>query len=162
MNEEDALNILQKRNNSLKSQLIHKQLKYGNYSFEYVNKFLENILNEYKKHKSLFIVAFKLGLDEKIIFDCYIQGQMGNPKFKWFYRAINEINNIPDNNRPQIDVNESEDIIEIKDFDGEYVISEYGDGWSYKTYVEGKKIFLISNELETLKQKVKDKHLPID
>ena len=38
----------------------------------------------------------------------------------------------------------------------------YGDGWSYKSYVNGEKIFLIVNELDDLKNKVKSKNLSID
>ena len=48
--------------------------------------------------------------------------------------------------------------IEEKD----YIIAQYGDGWSYKTHVDGEKVFIISNELKTLKEKVKAKHLPLD
>ena len=44
----------------------------------------------------------------------------------------------------------------------DYIISQYGDGWSYKTFIDGEKIFLISNDLDNLKKKVKAKRLPLD
>ena len=85
---------------------------------------------------------------------------MGNPNFRSFFLAIEGINS---NNDESVGENWDSDCeIDLKDFDGDYVISQYGDGWSYKTYVDGEKIFIISNELESLKKKVKDKHLPID
>ena len=69
------------------------------------------------------------------------------------------------NRQNQKDDGAENDISDVKmDFkqDGEYIISEYGDGWSYKTYIDGEKIFIISNELETLKMKVRNKRLPLD
>ena len=38
----------------------------------------------------------------------------------------------------------------------------YEGGWSYKSYVNGEKIFLIVNELDDLKNMVKSKNLSID
>ena len=48
------------------------------------------------------------------------------------------------------------------DSDSDFIISEYGDGWSYKTYVNGEKIFLIANELDDLKNKVRSQNLPLE
>ena len=81
----------------------------------------------------------------------YVQGQLGNPKFRGFYLIIRNIND-----------NAKDSSFQISDLDGDYLISEYGDGWSYKTFVNGEKIFLIANELDDLKKKVKAKHLPLD
>jgi hypothetical protein len=159
MNHNIVLNNLQRRNNSLKSQLIHEQLKSGNYSSENFKKYNLIVIKEYKKHKSFFKVASILGITQKEIMNWYIQGQMGNLKFRSFYLAIKDINteNLEENTEEIVQDNE----INSND-DGDYVISPYGDGWSYKTYIDGEKVFLISNELETLKKKVRDKHLPID
>lgn len=76
---------------------------------------------------------------------------MGNPLFRGFYLAINDINNNEDNEKlpPAREKIIQENIPE----EGEYQISRYGDGWSYRTYIDGEKIFIISNELETLKRK---------
>ena len=160
MNNENELDNLQKRNNSLKSQLAHEQLKYDNYSFEYFNKYSKLILNEYKQHKSIFKASLIVGIDYKIVMGWYIQGQLNNPIFRGFYLSINDMNGdqrVVDEIKDNVEINESAD-----ELDGDYIISEYGDGWSYKTYVNGEKIFLISNDLETLKKKVRDKHLPLD
>ncbi len=159
MRSEDVLNNLLDRNNALKSVLINEQLKSNSYSFNRTEKYLLKILHEYKQHKSLFKASLNQHIDLNIIMKCYIQGQMGNPKFRGFFLAINELN---DGSEINIIENDSQitktDEIEI----GEYKISEYGDGWSYTTYVDGEKIFIISNELDSLKSKVKNKHLPLD
>ena len=162
MNSKIVLNNLQKRNNSLKSRLIHEQLKSGNYSFQHFRKHSLIILNEYKKHPSFFKVSSVVGIPQKELLNWYIQGQMGNPMFRGFYLAIEEINNGREEKiiiKNDVDV-QSEETGGIDE--GEYLISRYGDGWSYKTYVDGEKIFIISAELDTLKGKVKDRHLPID
>ena len=160
MNNENVLNDLQARSNSLKFRLVHEQLKYGNYSFEYFMKYSKLILNEYKHHKSLFKASSVVGVDYKIVRHWYVQGQLNNPRFRGFYLSINEYNNDSGS------AGEIKDDVEIEEnvngIEGEYVISQYGDGWSYKTYVDGEKIFLISADLKTLKKKVKDKHLPLD
>jgi hypothetical protein len=159
MEHDIVLNKLQKRNNFLKSRLIHEQLKSGNYLSEHFKKYQFEVLNEYKTHKSFFKVASIVGLTQKEIMDWYIQGQCGNPKFRGFFLAINDIN---DGNAREVEVEPAGVSDPQQCSDGEYMISQYGDGWSYKTYVNGEKIFIISDELENLKRKVKDRHLPLD
>ena len=160
MDYENVLNNLQKRSNSLKSQLIHEQLKSGCYLAENFKRYQMDVLKEYKAHKSFFKVASIVGISQKEIMDWYIQGQMGNPNFRGFFLAVNDINN--EGNQKEAG-NEPDADIGVPEFgDGEYVISQYGDGWSYKTYVGGEKIFIISNDLDTLKKKVRDRHLPLE
>jgi len=159
MNRENVLNSLLERSNHLKSILIREQLKNNNFNFTYSEKYLSAVLNEYKIHKSIFKAASILRFDPNIILDWYIQGLAGNPKFRGFSLAINEINN---GQLAQIVKNEPQIVENPEVIDGEYIISRYGDGWSYKTYVGGEKIFIISNELDCLKKKVKSKNLPLD
>ncbi len=164
MNGQNALNSLQIRINSLKSKLFHEQLKWGQYSFECQRKYMGLILNEYKKTSSLVKSAEIMGIDYGIIFKWYFEGLSGNPNYRGFYLAVRDILDLSTESSPietNVESIESAPVNNALD-EGEYVISQYGDGWSYKTYVDGEKIFIISNELETLKAKVKDKRLPID
>lgn len=163
MFNDNVLNNLQKRNNSLKSKLIHEQLKSNNYSFEYFKKYSSLILNEFKKHNYLYKAALTVGVDYNTVLEWYIQGQLNNPQFRGFYLAVNSIKNddyIQNTEEKTAGENFSQKINE--EFQGEYIISEYGDGWSYKTFIEGEKIFIISDDLENLKRKVKAKNLPLD
>ena len=158
MDTESVFNSLQKRKNSLKFKLMHSKLKHGTYSFDNSRNDVLTVLNHYKKYGSFFKVSSIVGLTQNEIMNWYIQGLFDNPKFRGFYLVINEINK---RNAGKIDdepVRESETNFNQDD---EYIISEYGDGWSYKTYVDGEKVFIISNDLENLKRKVKDRHLPI-
>ena len=160
MEKNIALNKLQKRNNSLKSQLIHDQLKVGSYHFGYFKKFLL-VINEYKKSHSFFKVSSAVDISHQEMVNWYIRGQQGDPKFRSFYLAINAVNNLNDVDSDEeivLEDDADEGIIEEKD----YIIAQYGDGWSYKTHIDGEKVFIISNELKTLKEKVKAKHLPLD
>lgn len=159
MNRENALNSLLERSNHLKSKLIKEQLRNNNFYFTYSEKYLSAVLNEYKIHKSIFKAASKLRFDPNMIMDWYIQGLGGNPKFRGFSLVINEINN---KKKVKIEDNDSQ-VTENHEIDeGSYKISQYGDGWSYTTYIDGEKIFIISNELDCLKKKVSDKNLPLD
>ena len=159
MNHNNVLDSLLKRNSSLKSRLMHEQLKHGNYSFERLKKHSQLLLNEYRNENSLYKSASSIGMDYKDVLTWYFQGQLGNPVFEEFYQSIKRINK----NRVLDDVEiEEEEIPEDIAADGEYEISEYGDGWSYKTFVDGEKIFLISDDLKKLKDKVRFKHLPLD
>ena len=157
----DALKSLEKRNNFLKSLLLHEKLKHGVIPLNYLEKYFLNIIWEYKICGSLLKSADNVGINQKLVMDWYVQGQLKNPTFRGFYLAITNINrNIePENDEdfPACELNHNEEV-----FEGDYVISPYGDGWSYKTYVDGEKIFLISDNLESLKTKVTDRHLPID
>lgn len=158
-----VLNKLQERNNSLQSKLIHDQLKYGTYHFGYFKKYL-SVISEYKKLKSFFKVSNVLNISQNEMINWYIEGQMGNIQFRSFYLAIEGINKgkIVFANENGTEVEEEiapEDLVN----EGKgYVISHYGDGWSYKTFIDGEKIFIISNELKTLKEKIRSKNLPLD
>ena len=147
------LNDLQKRNNSLKSKLRHQQLKYNNFSYRYYKKYSLLIINDYKKHKSLYIAALNNNLDYNVVFEWFIQGQLGNSKFRGFYLAVKNITG---------DVQKDNYSNSMVELDEDYVISQYGDGWSYKAYRDGEKIFIIANEIDDLKNKIKSKNLPID
>ena len=158
MMSEDVLNNLQKRNDLLRLKLIHEQLKFQNYSFHFIKKYSLLLINEYKKHNSLFKSSLVIGLDYNNVLDWYVQGLLGNSQFREFFLAINDIGILEDS-KSEIKNDENEAVSELE---GEYVISQYGDGWSYKTFIDGEKIFIIANELDDLKRKVKLKHLPLD
>ena len=153
MGPENVLNNLQKRNDLLRLKLIHEQLKFQNYSFHFIKKYSLLLINEYKKHNSLFKSSLNVGLDYNVVLNWYVQGLLGNSPFRQFFLAINDIG-ILDDSESEI---KSEGETEL-----EYMISQYGDGWSYKTFIDGEKIFIIANELDDLKKKVKLKHLPLD
>ena len=172
------LNNLQKRNNSLRCLLMHSQLKYGAYCFRHFNK-LEQVITEYRKNHSFFKVSNVVNISQIDMIKWYVRGQMGDPEFRDFYLAIKGIDekigvaDIPEN---AVDVGAGDDSVEISIGgitdeivsdnpaveEGDYIISQYGDGWSYKTFIDGEKIFIISNELKTLKEKVRAKHLPLN
>lgn len=159
---EIALRNLQKRNNSLKSRLLHEQLKHGNYHFKNFKKESLQVLSEYKYHKSIFKAASVAGVNHRTAIKWFIQGQLGNPQFRNFYCGISRINanskvNVSYDNPMLEEITPERD-----DFHEDYKISQYGDGWSYTTYVDDKKIFVISDELETLKKKVIDQNLPLN
>lgn len=157
-----ALKNLQKRNNSLKSRLIHEQLKCGSYPFKNFKRESLKILEEYKHHKSIFTAASNLGINYNLAVKWFIQGQLGNPQFRDFYCGVYRINN----SDADVSFNQhgvTEEIApQVNELEGDYKISQYGDGWSYTTYVDGEKIFIISDELDTLKKKIIDKHLPLN
>ena len=146
---DDFLKDLEKRGNNLNSRLIHDELKYDNYDYKNYKKQSLIFIKQYQKSKSFYRTCLETGINQRMAWNWFIQGQMNNPIFRGFYLAIKNSSKT------------SEVIAEDK-CDEEYVISEYGDGWSYKTYINGEKIFIIANELEDLKNKVKAKHLPLD
>lgn len=159
-----ALDDLQNRAYSLKSKLIHEQIRHGTYHFGYFKKFLL-VINEYKKHHSFFKVSSVVDVSQQELIRWYVQGQLGNPRFRGFYLAIKDIDNAKAMEDPIND--DSQDCDEnapesIAHDEKDYIISQYGDGWSYKTFIDGEKIFLISNDLDNLKKKVKAKRLPLD
>ncbi len=158
---ENALNNLQNRNNILKSKLVHEQLKYNIYPFNSFRREMSQLLNEYYKHKSIFKAASILGLNLNMVMKWYIQGQRGNIQFKSFYLRINHINNL---GRADEDVSSADEVGSSLDEEvfQDYVISRYGDGWSYTCYVDGEKVFLISGDLDNLKSKVKSQNLPLN
>lgn len=158
---ENALNNLQNRNNILKSKLVHEQLKYDNYSFNSFQREMSQLLNEYYKHKSIFKAAYILDLDLNMVMKWYIQGQRGNLQFKSFYLRINHINNLRSADEEVSSADEVDSSLD-DEFCEDYVISRYGDGWSYTCYVDGEKVFLISGDLDNLKSKVKSQNLPLN
>lgn len=161
MNYYDALNSLQKRNDSLKSKLLREKLKYGNFSFVYFKKYSRLILKEYQQTGSLLKSSLNVGIGKFDALNWYVQGQMGNELFKRFYLEIEGINRIAVF-KEEIVEDVPEKILKETLPDGDYTISQYGDGWSYKTFKNGEKIFLISSDLDKLKDKVISKHLPWD
>lgn len=154
---DSVLDNLQKRSGALKFKLIHEQLNCGNYTFNSFNRQMSRILNEYLKYKSIFKAASIVGIDLKIVIKWYLQGQMGNPQFRLFYLRINHINDRKsfEDNAPS-EENFTQEPVE------DFVIDRYGDGWSYKTFVGGEKIFIISDDLNHLKRKVKSRNLPLN
>ena len=132
---------LSKQTNVVKSQLRHDQLKNGTYFYNSFKKEISLILHAYKTQKSIYKAASSVGVD-------------GVVAMKWY----SEINNAPEPKVEDKVIKEDNS----KNFQGDFKISQYGDGWSYTTYVDGEKIFIISNELNTLKEKVKSKKLPLN
>ena len=151
MNDENPLDNLQKRNDYLKSKLIHEQLKYNNYDFKNIKKQSLNFIKEYRQNKSFYKSSIKTGISQDVAFNWFIQGMSGNEIFRAFYLVIK---NISVNN--EVTFKKEDEAIE------EFIVSQYGDGWSYKTYINDEKIFIIANELEDLKKKVRARNLPID
>ena len=159
VNVMNSLNQLNRKNNQLKSRLLQRQLMNRTYSFEYSKKEMLDVINAYKTHKSIFKAASSVGVDVGLAMKWYNQGSCGNPAFRGFYLAINDINEGIGLDEP---IKSDDQIIQNKSFDGDYKISQYGDGWSYTTYVDGEKIFIISNELDGLKEKVRARNLPLE
>lgn len=163
-----ALCNLQKRNNVLKSKLLHEKLKYGNYQFNTYKKELLLVFNAYKTHKSLIKAADSVGVDKNVAIGWFIQGFSANPQFRGFYLGINHINRSkPRTVSPQpreVISPESKEIIssESKEVAKNYTISEFLNSCTYTTVVDGEKISIISRDLDTLKQLVRSKNLPID
>lgn len=144
---ESLLDNLERRNNLLKYKLLHEKLMLGIYPSNNHRREMSQFLNEYSRHKSIFKAASKIGISNNLALKWYIRGQMGDPNFKLFYLRIKQIN-------------------EGFDFDAEeikpkYNITQFGNGWIYVTFVDGEKISIISSDLDHLKNKVKDKNLPL-
>lgn len=150
---ESVLKNLQDRNTNLKSSLTHEQLKYGNYHFTSFKKEIAQLLRQYSCHRSLFKASSIVGLNPNVVFKWYIQGQRGNPNFKSFYLRINQING---NFINETDVKTSSSDLK------KYHIYQHGDSWVYVTYIDGNKISIISKSLESLKNRVNSKNLPLD
>ena len=157
-----ALKNLQKRNNSLKSRLLHEQLKCGSYSFKNFKRESLKLLEEYKHHESIFKAASNAGINYNIAIKWFIQGQLGNPQFRDFYLGIYRINNSKEDVSFEPPAITPEVVPQLDETDGDYKISQYGTGWSYTAYVGGEKIFIISDELDTLKKKIHDRNLPLN
>ena len=145
----DFLKELAKRNNNLNSRLIHDELKYDNYDYKNYKKQSLIFIKQYQKSKSFFKTSLETGINQSVAWNWFIQGQLGNPIFRGFYLVIKN------------SLDSKEHVVNEK-LDDEYIISEYVDGWSYKTYINNEKIFIIADELEDLKKKVKAKGLPLD
>lgn len=146
-----SLISLQKRNNNLKSRLLHEQLKHGLYLFNNRNKDYLLVLNAYKNYRSLFKAAQSVGVDNSLAIKWFLQGQSIDSKFRGFYLAINQFNEF----KP---IEIIPEIKELKD----YEISEFGDAWSYTTEIDGEKVSIISGDLENLKDIVRSRDLPLN
>ncbi len=146
----ERLVILEKRNNRLKSLLLHDQLKYGSYSYKRLEEKMLLILNEYKINKSITLSAFSSGINPSLAIKWFIEGQKGNPNFKILYSGIKRINN-----RDYCE--ENADVIEDNDYELECV----SGSWVYTTYADGKKVSIISSDLNNLKEKVSSRNLPL-
>ena len=154
------MNNLQNRNNNLKSKLLHEQLRYGSYPFNSYRREMSRVLNVYHRYNSIFKAASALGLNKSMVMNWYVQGQMGNLKYRSFYLRVNHINNLK-NSADEIPAENTVEKADVETPDG-FRISPYGDGWSYTTYVDGEKIFIISGDLENLKSKIRSRSLPLD
>ena len=122
---------LNRKNIQLKSKLHQKQLEHGIYSFGYSKKEMLNVLNAYKTHKSIFKAASSVGVDGNVAMKWYSEGVCGNPTFRGFYLAITDIN---DDSNLDAAVESDDPVVKVNEFEGDYRISQYGDGWSYTTY----------------------------
>lgn len=152
---EEALNNLQNRSNILKSKLVHEQIKHGNYPFTDFSREISQLVSEYPKHNSIFKTASVLGLNPHEVMKWFVQGLLGNPKFRSFYLRINYINRKLNREVvPQIEEN-------IPEFKEKYEISRQDNAWCYTTHVDGEKVAIISGDLESLKNKVKSLKLPL-
>ena len=147
-----SLNYLQKRNNNLKSRLLHEQLKHGLYLFNNRNNEYLLVLNAYKTHKSLFKAAQSVGIDNALVIKWFLEGRSIDSKFRGFYLAINQLNGF----------RHVEIIPEIKELKKDYEISEFEDAWSYTTEVDGEKVSIVSGDLEHLKNIVRSRNLPLN
>lgn len=160
--KQHSLNSLEKRCTLLNSKLIHQQFKSGQIPLKFFRKYSLRIIEEYKQSKSLFKASQRIGIDFDVVMSWYVGGQRGIPQFRAFYLVIEDINKNLKSDDVVGEVKLKQEKINVEEFPNDYIISQYGDGWSYKTYVDGEKIFIISNELDTLKQKVKNQNLPIE
>ena len=88
----NRLSDLEKRNNGLKSLLLHDQLKHDNYSYKHLENKILLILNEYKINRSLTVSAFNSGINPNLVLKWFVEGQKGNPNFEIFYKGIKRIN----------------------------------------------------------------------
>lgn len=154
------LNNLQRRNNILKSKLLQYKLKYGTFQFNTSKKELLLVLNSYKTHKSLIKAADSVGVDKNLAIDWFVEGQLGNPQFRGFYLAISQIGRF----EPKTIFSDVEKVVspEAKEDVKNYTISEYLNSCVYTAEIDGENISFISRDLDTLKQVVKSKNLPID
>jgi hypothetical protein len=144
------LNDLEKVSNSLKSRLLHEQLKWNTYNFIHLKKEMLLILKEYGKHNSITKAASDLGIDGRLAVKWYLEGQNGNPHFKAFYLAISKSRSI---NNFKHDSGETLDL-------PDYNVESVGGSWIYTADVDGKKISVISSDYEQLKKRISEKNLP--
>lgn len=151
---ENQLLNLKRKNSNLKSRLHHIQLKHENYSYKYLERDMALVLERYEQNRSLVKSASDLNLDKRTVLKWYFEGQKGNPAFKSFSQKINSING-SDGNSSEIEF--ADDACD----ENEYEIIKTENNWIYTCILDGEKHSLISNDLERLKQKVRDSDLPI-
>lgn len=144
------INDLEKSIHHLKSKLVHDQLRKGSYSFKNLVGLMDEVLGVYEKEKSLAMAAYACNVDVKMVMGWYVNGQMGIPEFKYFSEAVKKINN------------NSIDDVPHDSSEKNYVIYESENCWIYACEIDGEKFSVIANDLERLKQKVRNKNLPLD
>ena len=162
----NRLSNLEKRNNGLKSLLLHDQLKHDNYSYKHLENKILLILNEYQINKSLTMSAFNNGINPDLALKWFVEGQKGNPKFEIFYQGIKRINSFGFDGKDLESMGEAHEIeSDGKDLEvniPDYEIESFGDSWIYRTYLDGNRISVISSDLKHLKEKVSNRNLPIN
>lgn len=162
----NRLSNLEKRNNGLKSLLLHDQLKHDNYSYKHLENKILLILNEYKINKSLTMAAFNNGINPNLALKWFVEGQKGNSNFEIFYQGIKRINsfgfdwgdleNIDDGHEIESDRKD------LKAANPNYEIEYIGGSWVYRSYIDGNRISIISSDLKHLKEKVSKRNLPLN
>ena len=140
---------MERANNSLKSKLLHEQLKHSSYRFIHLKKEMMLVLNEHNIHKSLAKAAFNVGVDLRLVMKWFIEGQKGNPDFKNFYLTIMKSNGL----NFDLDYDKT---LEIP----EYEIKSVDGSWIYTASVDGEKVSVISSDYEQLKMRISEKNLP--
>ena len=154
----ERLNILEKRNNRLKSLLLHEQLKYGNYSYKHLEEKILLILNEYKNNNSLVKSAKIAGINSDLAVKWFVEGQKGNSNFKILYSGIKRFNGFEFLEEEMDSLVEDEIDVPLEK---DYKIEHIGNSWVYTTDVDGNKLSIISSDLDHLKEKISDKNLPL-
>ena len=162
----NRLSNLEKRNNGLKSLLLHDQLKHDNYSYKHLENKILLILNEYKINKSLTMSAFNNGINPNLALKWFVEGQKGNPNFEIFYQGIKRINSFGFDGKDLESIDEGHEIEsdgkDLKVANPDYEIEYVGGSWVYRTYTDGNRISIISSDLKHLKEKVSNRNLPLN
>lgn len=162
----NRLSNLEKRNNGLKSLLLHDQLKHDNYSYKHLENKILLILNEYKINRSLTMSAFNKGINPDLALKWFVEGQKGNPNFEIFYQGIKRINSFESYGKNLEGIDEGYEIEsdgkDLKAAHSNYEIEYTGGSWVYRTCLDGNRISIISSDLKHLKEKVSNRNLPLN